>query len=1080
LPEASLSGKFFLMKFSKYTFLVLVVLLLQVNFSAAQQYNFKNYTPKNGLASSIVNSIFQDSKGYIWFGTQGGGVSRFNGKVFKNFKKEDGLIDNDVTFITEDKKGNIWIASSGGVSMFNGVKFINYDYKNGLSKGVVYWIYVDDNNSIWFAVEDGGVNIFDGQKFRTLTTKDGLPSDRIFCITRDKAKNYWFGLSDGVAKYDGKKVTSFAEYPEIKKKTFFSTFVDSKGNIWFGGINNCGVVEYDGSNFLTLPLPEEVKNDFIGGISEDNKGNLWFATEHGVLKYDGWKFYLFGEKQGLASNAVLSVFHDNENNIWVGTQVGGVDVFNNESFVNYTEKDGLPNKNIIAVISESPETYIVGTPGSGLKLLNTKTNTFLPLTDAKEVEQSDIHTMMIDSKKQLWVGSQEGAFMLQKENGIYKLKKSFTKIDTTVLTAVIKILEDKNGIYWIASYGTGIMKIDGDRITQLNKGTGFISDNILSLFIDSKSTLWIGTKDEGVIRYDSRLSGKVSLGKKYKQYTTKDGLGDKAVWCITEDKRGNIYFGTNENGVSVFDGKHFKNFTTANGLCSNYVPALTYDSIGDCIWIGSEKGVNRLKLKQDLEIESIRYYGEQEGFKGIEVNQGAILLDKKGLLWLGTTNGLSRYDRKFDFPNVTPPILHLNGIRLAYQTVDWKNYTDSVDPATGLPVGLELSHKNNHLTFDFQAFTTDNVRYTFILEGQDEEWSPLTTNTEAVFTNITPGKTYTFKAKALNSNGIWSEDVIAFKFRINPPWWQTWWFYTLSVLVIVVSIYTYIRYRTAQHAREKKILEDKVTERTVELKSTNDKLSIAFQDIKDSINYAKKIQDAILPLEEEIKKALPDSFVLFKPRDVVSGDFYWFNAKDDKIFIAAVDCTGHGVPGAFMSMIGSSLLNEIISKKGGHDAASILKKLHQGVRKSLKQDRDSYESKDGMDLALAVIDTTHNTLQYAGAKRPLFMFRDGIFMETKADKQSIGGLEMEHDYHFTNNNFEIQKGDTFYLFTDGYVDQFGGAQGKKYSTKRLKDTVAEIQSLTMKEQGLKLGEVIDNWKIRTEQIDDILVIGLRF
>jgi serine phosphatase RsbU (regulator of sigma subunit) len=257
-------------------------------------------------------------------------------------------------------------------------------------------------------------------------------------------------------------------------------------------------------------------------------------------------------------------------------------------------------------------------------------------------------------------------------------------------------------------------------------------------------------------------------------------------------------------------------------------------------------------------------------------------------------------------------------------------------------------------------------------------------------------------------------------------------------------------------------------------------LSHAFQEIKDSINYAQKIQTAILPLDEDIKNELEDSFVLFRPRDVVSGDFYWFYTKDEKVLIAAVDCTGHGVPGAFMSMIGYSLLSEIVSKEDNLNAAQILNKLHEGVRKSLKQNRDIFESKDGMDIALTVIDKESNTLQYAGAKRPLFYYNGHTFMETKADKQSIGGLEIEHDFSFTNHDFELKKGDTFYMFTDGYVDQFGGEKDKKFSTLRLKNLLAEMQALTLEKQEEQLNTIINDWKKNTEQTDDILVIGFRF
>lgn len=1006
----------------------------------------------------------------MWFGTQGGGVSRFNGKTFTSFTKADGLIANDVTYITEDRNGHIWIATSEGVSMYDGLVFKNFSSKEGLSEGVVYWIYVDTDNNVWFAIKKGGINKYDWKKFTSFSKKDGLPSDNVFCIAEDRNKDLWFGLSNGIARYDGTRFINYDKIDVVNEKTFFSACLDSKGALWFGGTSGNGVVRYKNSRFEAIRLPDLVKDDFIGSITEDNKGNLWFATDHGVLKYENKSFHLFTEKQGLSSNGVLSVNKDYEGNIWIGTQGGGVNVFNNESFVNYTDKDGLPSKFVSSICSTADGNYIVGTSGSGLSKLDRTSNTFKPITGVPEIDQINIFSVTEDKSGLLWVGAQEGVFVLKKNNGVYKLAREYKKKDNIDLLAALKIVEGKNGEMWVASYGSGVFCIKDDQVTLYNKAGGFVSNNIFTIYKDSRSNIWIGTKDEGVIKYD---------GKDFKTYSLKEGLTDKAVWSITEDDKGNIFLGTGESGVFLFDGKTFRNYSTSSGLCSNYIAVLQWDNIDKNLWIGTEKGVNKIKFKKDHAIESLRFYGDQEGFKGIEVNQNANLIDNQGLIWFGCNNGLSRYDRKYDFPNTTPPKLQLTGILLAYQTVDWKLYADSVDK-NKLPLNLELSHKNNNLTFNFQAFTINNVKYTFILEGQDEEWSPLSEKPEAVFTNIDPGKNYTFRVRAVNSNGVWSRETAAFTFAIAPPWWKTWWFYTIVISLVVLSIYSFINYRTAQLAKEKKVLEEKVTERTIELRAANDQLSVAFQDIKDSINYAKKIQDAILPLEEEIKKALPQSFVLFKPRDVVSGDFYWFNKKDDKIFIAAVDCTGHGVPGAFMSMIGSSLLNEIISKKGPHDAASVLKKLHQGVRKSLKQDRDSYESKDGMDLALAVLDTTTNTLQYSGAKRPMLHYNGEFFEEIKADKQSIGGLEMEDNYTFTNHNFELKNGDTFYLFTDGYVDQFGGEREKKYSTKRFKETLAEMQHFSMKDQQKELDDAIEKWKSGIEQIDDILVIGFRF
>jgi serine phosphatase RsbU (regulator of sigma subunit) len=250
------------------------------------------------------------------------------------------------------------------------------------------------------------------------------------------------------------------------------------------------------------------------------------------------------------------------------------------------------------------------------------------------------------------------------------------------------------------------------------------------------------------------------------------------------------------------------------------------------------------------------------------------------------------------------------------------------------------------------------------------------------------------------------------------------------------------------------------------------------KEITDSINYAKRIQESILPLKTEIQETFPQSFVLFKPRDVVSGDFYWCDVKNNKKVVACVDCTGHGVPGAFMSMIGNTLLNEIINEKGITTPSEILTLLHERVRQSLKQDKNS-ETRDGMDISVCVINDKNTTLEYAGANRSVYIVRNGKLEELKADKQSIGGDQAEENRIFSNNEFVLQAGDTIYMSTDGYADQFGGEKGKKFMVKRYQEMLLEMQHLTMDEQGQLAKRIIEKWQGKIEQVDDILVIGIR-
>ena len=250
------------------------------------------------------------------------------------------------------------------------------------------------------------------------------------------------------------------------------------------------------------------------------------------------------------------------------------------------------------------------------------------------------------------------------------------------------------------------------------------------------------------------------------------------------------------------------------------------------------------------------------------------------------------------------------------------------------------------------------------------------------------------------------------------------------------------------------------------------------RNITDSIYYAKRIQLAKLPRTEKISASLPQSFVLFKPKDIVSGDFYFFHRSNHLVYIAASDCTGHGVPGALMSMIGSDKLMDSVSKSS--DPSEILKHLNRGIKYSLHQSDGDESIRDGMDLALCSINTENNNLQFAGANRPLWIIRKGKteIEEIKGTNMAIGGRTVD-DQNFESHQLKLMKGDTFYITTDGYADQFGGIDGKKLMTRKFKEILINIQDKPMQEQELYLENYIENWKAGTEQLDDILVIGVR-
>ncbi|HWY38037.1 MAG TPA: SpoIIE family protein phosphatase, partial [Bacteroidia bacterium] len=450
--------------------------------------------------------------------------------------------------------------------------------------------------------------------------------------------------------------------------------------------------------------------------------------------------------------------------------------------------------------------------------------------------------------------------------------------------------------------------------------------------------------------------------------------------------------------------------------------------------------------------------------------------------------------------NYHEPTCSVTDIKISFEKIDLLKYSSGFDSTSGLPLNLKLPYSKNHVTIDFIGISQTNpnkVQYEFKLDGVDADWVPPTNKTEVTYSSLQPGD-YTFYLKAQNNDGFWNKEPLIFKFTVLPPWYRTWWFYTLCAVIALLSIYAWNSYKTKKLREDKIKLEKEVTLRTRELREEKEKVEIINKEvleqktviehknleITDSIKYAKNIQEALLPAVTSLQKDFPESFVLYMPKDIVSGDFYWFANRDGKNYFAAADCTGHGVPGAFMSIIGNALITEIIAEQHIYQPAEILNNLHVGVKTALNQNKGEFERRDGMDIALCAINKDTLVLEYAGANRPLWLYRKTSADKAeivKPDKFPIGGLEFdfEEKRRFTNHSIQLEKGDCIYIFSDGYADQFGGAKGKKFMVANLQRAFAEISQKPMAEQYAHLHKIFTDWRGHYEQVDDVLMIGLR-
>ena len=364
------------------------------------------------------------------------------------------------------------------------------------------------------------------------------------------------------------------------------------------------------------------------------------------------------------------------------------------------------------------------------------------------------------------------------------------------------------------------------------------------------------------------------------------------------------------------------------------------------LFVATNNGLNKVNLKKYYKTGEINFikYSTKDGLVSKEFNLNAFYNDSENQLWLGSVGGVTKYDPDYDSYNPIPPKTFIRNITVNKQTIN----IDST---------ISYDYTQNRFTFEWIGISLtapEKVRYQFKLEGLEDEWSPITDKTDFTYSNLPHGN-YLFKVKARNNDGVWNEEPTIYAFTIQTPFYMASWFWFLCVIALIGIVSGYIKYRTIQIEKEKRVLEAKVEERTQELVKEKEKverinkevleqkdiIEEKNKDITDSINYAKQIQDAILPLRDRIYSALGDASILFLPKDIVSGDFYWFSEKDGKAIIASVDCTGHGVPGAFMSMIGNDSLNHIVNHNGITKPGEILNNLHLAIQKALKQnDKD--------------------------------------------------------------------------------------------------------------------------------------------
>lgn len=743
-----------------------------------QHYNFINYSTESGLAQSQIRSIAQDKNGYLWLGTLAG-LSKYDGKKFVNYSIQNGLIHNEIFSLLPDKTTGLWIGTMGGLNYFDGKSFRSYSFKEEMSENTINSMVQDITGNLWLATDGAGVCKFSNNKFEYFKEENGIANNYVRTVCSDNKGIVWFGTKNGICFYNGKEFKKLDA--NITQPTNVShIFMDKHNKLWFCTFGE-GVYSYDGKTFKNYTDVNGLINNWIRSAIEDSEGNIWFASKFGLSKFDGKTFTPITEMDGLPMENTNIVFEDKERNIWIGSDGKGLCKFLGGTFTYMTTNDNLSSNIILSVLEDENQNLWFSTFGKGIT--KREKEKVIKYTFSEGLSNNIVWASLKDEKNNLWFCTSDGVSLFDG-----KKFKNYREEDGLSAKKVYSICKDYKGNLW---FGTtqGVSMFDGTCFKNYINEVDNIGKDVTSIVEDKNKRLWFATKN-GLYKLENN---------QFKRYTTKDGLCHNNLLSLAVDKNNGLWIGTRA-GINYYDGKTFSKILINDIFNSNYICFLVMDK-DEALWVGTNSGIFVLDTKTYRKSKEVnfRHYTIFDGLPGMECNQNAAFRDHLGNIWMGTTEGLIKYDpniKDFHLRNAEP-IMHISGVRLFLKDTNWTKFTKEIDTATRLPKNLKVNYRTSHFTFDFIGIKLGNpssVRYKYLLEGFDENWSAPTDATFATYSNLPSGK-YTFKVIAGDVMGNWNKTPAVFSFEILPPFWTRWWFILICGLVALFILWGLYKWR---------------------------------------------------------------------------------------------------------------------------------------------------------------------------------------------------------------------------------------------------------------------------------------------
>lgn len=818
-----------------------LTMLLSTNL-CAQQFNtldnIKFEQLSEGLSEKSVTCILQDRKGFMWFGTRNG-LNRYDGVEFKIYEFVYGdttsLSGNFVNSLVEDSLGNIWVGTlDAGLNLYDRQKdiFIRYQPRAGdpntLSDNWISELYRDSKNRLWIGTEKEGLDLLEpgAKKFKHFK-KDAydatsLSNNHIRVIFEDASSNLWVGTYGGGLDLFDPKQNQFIHHRHdphdettISSNYLYSHLKDSEGNIWVGtreGLNLI-VENENGYSFKrykpNIKDPTGLIHNIVLSIAEDNLGRLWIGMENGALTIYDKKNQTFSnfwpdplDPTSIGSNSIWTVYKDKIGTMWIGARNRGINKWDqyHTKFVHHilppSGDHQLANNDVLCFVEDEKGNLWIGTDGGGLNYLDRKTNKYTHFVhdpnDPQSLSSNSVISLELDSRGDLWIGTWEGGLnrLDKKTNTFRRYYNDPTNSKSLGSNYVFSIFEDSSGKLWVSAFYEGLDLYDRETDSFIHYKREAIGHNrVFTMFEDSWKNMWIGTEGGGLIHMEKDKHGQPVFTSYRYNPSDPTSLSSNVINAVYEDSRHNLWIGT-WAGLNKFDHqtRTFKAFRKEDGLADNVVYGIIEDVDGN-FWVSTNQGISKF---DPLHIH-VENYNTADGLQAQEFIRGSFLKSRSGEFFFGGVNGFNSFFPTGikDNPNI-PPVYITNF--WVYNTLMKPGGTES--PLTRNITETDeivLPYNQNEFTFEFAALNYSQAfknQYAYRLEGYDKDWHYAGTQRKASYAKVPPGS-YTFRVKAANNDAIWNEKGASVQILVKPPWWKTWWAYSIYGMLIVALFMWY-------------------------------------------------------------------------------------------------------------------------------------------------------------------------------------------------------------------------------------------------------------------------------------------------